>query len=334
MMAVSTCTLQLAHRVWSYGRVTAFNVGEPPYVLPGGNPVQDPCVCNTVVYNLLSACSACQGSRWPTCVDRLLFSLRFPSTTFNTCQLHYVFIQPHPHGDWRNVSPKSTLLLAHMLSLRLPPQLPLARPSWDPSTPVGIHRHICGYLPSPLHFLSLEISSTVRYVPSQGDTWNVSAAQAKGGAIGGPLHAHIFTCLVDYPEVTGTSSVVPTSTTQALQSSVTPGVSSGSSSTSTSQSSSLSTSTPQTSPSSTATSQSSSNAGAITGGIVGGIVGVALITGVVAWFVVRRRRARSPPSDTDRGIKMGQLVSVPTPPTIETPTFYVSDSFFPFPQQQ
>ena len=98
-----------------------------------------------------------------------------------TCQLLCVFIQSHPRGGRRNVSLKSTLLLAHMLSLRLPPQLPLARPSWDPSTPVGIHRHICGYLPFTLSLLSQKITSTVLLQIT--DTWSIFAAQDEGGAI-------------------------------------------------------------------------------------------------------------------------------------------------------
>lgn len=73
------------------------------------------------------------------------------------------------------------------------------------------------------------------------------------------------------------------------------------------------------------------------GDIVGGIVGGALITGIVVWFVFRRRRTRSPPSDlsdtSDPWREMGQFVSVPNPLTIETPTLYLSDSLFPSPQQ-
>ena len=50
------------------------------YSVPGNaNSGSDPCLCNTVVYSLLSACSACQGSTFPTCVDRLLFAPRFQS---------------------------------------------------------------------------------------------------------------------------------------------------------------------------------------------------------------------------------------------------------------
>ncbi|KAG8217877.1 hypothetical protein J3R82DRAFT_6043 [Butyriboletus roseoflavus] len=47
--------------------------------------------------------------------------------------------------------------------------------------------------------------------------------------------------------------------------------------------------------SSTASPMSSSNTGAIAGGVVGGVVGVALIAGVVVFFVMRRKRSQSPP---------------------------------------
>ena len=39
-----------------------------------------------------------------------------------------------------------------------PPQLPRAGPKWHASTPVGLHRHICGYLPSTLRLIFQEIS--------------------------------------------------------------------------------------------------------------------------------------------------------------------------------
>jgi hypothetical protein len=38
----------------------------------------DQCKCNTVVYNLISACDACQGSSWIACVDQLSF-FRLPA---------------------------------------------------------------------------------------------------------------------------------------------------------------------------------------------------------------------------------------------------------------
>ncbi|KAF8262487.1 hypothetical protein EI94DRAFT_1743527 [Lactarius quietus] len=84
-------------------------------------------------------------------------------------------------------------------------------------------------------------------------SWNMTLAQLAG----------------DSPEVTGTASIIPTSTSEA---------------------------TPNTSSSLTSSPHHTSNAGAIAGGVVGGIVGAVLIAGFVLWFAFRRRRARSVPS--------------------------------------
>jgi len=72
--------------------------------------------------------------------------------------------------------------------------------------------------------------------------------------------------VTDSPEITGSASNVLTST-RASQS----------------------TFTPQTTPS---PSNSSSKGGTIAGGVVGGIAGAAL-AGIMAWTIIRRRRARS-----------------------------------------
>ena len=45
------------------------------------------CKCNTVVYNLISACDACQGESWTPCVDQLVFA-RIP-TDRPTCLTSY-----------------------------------------------------------------------------------------------------------------------------------------------------------------------------------------------------------------------------------------------------
>lgn len=60
---------------------------------------------------------------------------------------------------------------------------------------------------------------------------------------------------------------------------------------------SLSTSVPvsTTSTGSSTPTSKSSDVGAIAGGVVGGIVGVGAITGLAAWFFIRRRRSRSAP---------------------------------------
>lgn len=112
-------------------------------------------------------------------------------------------------------------------------------------------------------------------VPLQiGDKWNISAAQTVGGAR--PFCCiHIYIHIPfrpDSPEVTGTASIIRVS-----QSTLPPSASGSSSS-------------------STSTSHSSSTTGAIPGRVVGGIIGAAVAIEVVAWFVVRYRRARSAPS--------------------------------------
>ena len=80
-MAVSTCTFQLAHRVRSYGHVAASSIPalQPgnSYTGPSGLDDDDQCKCNTVLYNLISACDACQGESWISCVDLSLFSPGF-----------------------------------------------------------------------------------------------------------------------------------------------------------------------------------------------------------------------------------------------------------------
>ena len=38
------------------------------YTGPSGSDNDDICKCNSVVYNLMSACDACQGSPWLSCV--------------------------------------------------------------------------------------------------------------------------------------------------------------------------------------------------------------------------------------------------------------------------
>lgn len=115
-----------------------------------------------------------------------------------------------------------------------------------------------------------------------------------------PKLLRILGCVTDTPEGTGSASNVPTSTRNS-QSTVTPQTASSASSSASSSS-----------------SKGSSNTAAIAGGVVGGVVGAVLIAGIVAWFTIRRRRAREPPSTA----YMGQA-AVPYPLTIETPRLYV-----------
>ncbi|KAF9218335.1 hypothetical protein BS17DRAFT_87075 [Gyrodon lividus] len=49
-------------------------------------------------------------------------------------------------------------------------------------------------------------------------------------------------------------------------------------------------------PSATPTSSKSSNTGAIAGGVVGGIVGLAVIAGVITYFIIKKKRSQLPPS--------------------------------------
>jgi hypothetical protein len=71
----------LAYRVRSYGRVAEFVIPallpQNSYTGPSGLDDGDQCKCNTVLYNLISACDACQGGSWTPCVDQLLFSPGF-----------------------------------------------------------------------------------------------------------------------------------------------------------------------------------------------------------------------------------------------------------------
>ena len=84
--------------------------------------------------------------------------------------------------------------------------------------------------------------------------------------------------VTDSPEVTSGAPIVPTSTRKD-QSTISPMP--------------LSSISPS---SSDPSSKSSSNAGKIAGGVVGGLAVAALIAGIVFWFIIRRRRARTAPS--------------------------------------
>ncbi|KAH9035489.1 hypothetical protein EDB85DRAFT_863282 [Lactarius pseudohatsudake] len=163
------------------------------YTGPSGVDNDDLCKCNTVLYNLISACDACQGQSW------LPYSLwSFNCTTKVT------------PGNFSKQIPAITRV-----------------PHW-----------------------AYNISG------DGGDwNWNISVAQLAGRE----------------PEVTGTAS---TSTSTVAQS--------------------------------TSTSNHSSNTGAIAGGVVGGVIGAALIAGVIVWFSIRRRRARSSPYLDFQGGEMEQ----------------------------
>jgi len=203
------------------------------YTGPSGLDDGDPCKCNTVAYNLISACDACQGS------SSIAYSEWIYNCTSAALASPGTFPEPIPAGT--------------------------RVPKW-------------AYVDS-----------------SAADSWN----QTEAAAIG------------DTPEVTGTASIVPT-TILASHSTVTPSATSSSSSIPTSHS-------------------SSSNAGAIAGGVVGGLIGAAVIAAGVAWFVIRRRRARAPSAAymSGQGGDMGE--PVPYPLTVETPRVYDPEDPSTFP---
>lgn len=121
---------------------------------------------------------------------------------------------------------------------------------------------------------------------------------------------------LDSPEFTGTASSVPLPTSTSSQVSQ-PIITSSTSSFSTS------TSTLTPTPTSTSALQHSSNIGAIAGGTVCGIISAALMSGILARFIIRRRRARLAMSTSGQGGEGELEQPVPHPVTIETPRLYV-----------
>lgn len=82
IMAVSRCTCGTSHAILF--ACAAFDI---PSLLPGnsytgptGVDNGDTCKCNTVLYNLISACDACQGEPWISCVYKLQSPLGFQHT--------------------------------------------------------------------------------------------------------------------------------------------------------------------------------------------------------------------------------------------------------------
>ncbi len=88
-MAVSTCTfgascvILLACAVFTIPAL----LPQHSYTGPSGNDNGDLCKCNTVVYNLISACDACQGESWVPCVDQLCFRQDSNRSTYLINQL-------------------------------------------------------------------------------------------------------------------------------------------------------------------------------------------------------------------------------------------------------
>ncbi|KAN0140945.1 hypothetical protein V8E53_001389 [Lactarius tabidus] len=198
---------------------------------PSGADNGDQCKCNTVLYNLLSACDACQGQSW------------IPYTVWTSnCTTK---VSP---GTFPSPVPAGTRV-----------------PYWA--------------------YIDISI----------GDSWNFSVAQLVG----------------DSPEVTGTATIIPTSTSKAPQS-VTSSISSSS------------------------TSHHSSNVGAIAGGVVGGILGAALIAGVVLWLAFRRRHARPVFQGGEKEQPLPQPLAKGAPKLYDPsdPTTYPSKDYLPLNNQR
>ncbi|KAI9446131.1 hypothetical protein H4582DRAFT_2052239 [Lactarius indigo] len=79
------------------------------YTGPGGSDNGDPCKCNTVVYNLISACGACQGESW---IPYSTWSFNctkatagnFPKPVPNVTRVpHWAYIDSSISGNW-NIS--------------------------------------------------------------------------------------------------------------------------------------------------------------------------------------------------------------------------------------
>ena len=265
--AVSRCTFGTLNAILL--ACAAFNVptlqSGYSYNGPSGIDDGDLCKCNTVLYNLISACDACQGEPWIKCVDQLCLCL----DSYRLTCLQLATLCGRPTAPPKKLRECKFCVVSTGTHAHLPPELPESRPSWHASTPLGLHRHICAYLPSVFHLSAQEISSIYRLVTAGMPRKHI-LMEVRNSAT---LFGYLYLSYLDPPEVTGTASIVPTSTTQASQS-VTASASSSSSS----------------------ALHHSSNTSAIAGGIVGGVVGAALISGIVLWIVLRLRRARSVPS--------------------------------------
>ena len=224
-----------------------------------------------------------------------------PTYSFN--QLLYVDGQLHRESYSRNVSPVS-FLPSYMLNSSL---------SFPQPVPAGTRIPKWAYLDSSVRTFPLPIYFLERQYSHRSVTCGTSLCR-KPWEVGGPsaVHTHIlmFPPRQDSPEVTGTASSFPMLTSAIPQSTETPGTAS-------------------------LTSHNSSDAGAIAGGILGSLLVVALIVGLAAWYLIRRRRARSAPSTAYLSLHGGEFENwhpMPPPsypPTVASPSLYVSSvSFF------
>ena len=217
-------------------------------------------------------------------------------------QLFCLVVQLHLQCNCRNVNcPSSPSATELNLSPSFPEPIPLGTrvPHWAyiDSTIVRFSHYL---------FFLLDLFSFFL----QSGSWNATTAQLAGGTYfcQRPLPLCILGSVTDSPEVTGSASVIPSSTSssQSAQSTITSNTSSP------------------------LPSKGSSNAGAIAGGVVGGIIGVALIAGLVAWFTIRRSRSRSVRPLEHSGDQGSDMAVVPYPSDIGALKLYVS-LVFPHP---
>ena len=119
-MAVSRYNLGTSYTILPLCAVFEVPTLQPGQSYNGPNDADkgDLCKCNTVVYNLVSACDACQGESWIPCVCSRMNSNQ---STYLFYQLFYLVVQLHHQSKSWNVGAK-LVLLVHMLNS--PPSFP------------------------------------------------------------------------------------------------------------------------------------------------------------------------------------------------------------------
>ena len=144
------------------------------YAGPSGTDDADACKCNTVAYNLVSACDACQGEPWTTCVDSSdSLGPKFRNTLPCT-QLFCLVGQLHLQCDCWNVNCTSS-----------PPATELNQsPSLYEPIPLGTRVPNWAYINSATVSFpcNLLFSLNLFPFPPQSGSWNATTAQLAGGA--------------------------------------------------------------------------------------------------------------------------------------------------------
>lgn len=82
MIAMLSST-RLTDRLWVVFTIPNLEPGNSYTGPTGTGDDGDLCKCNTVVYSLMSACDACQGAKWFSCV----LSYRISSWAFRSSRL-------------------------------------------------------------------------------------------------------------------------------------------------------------------------------------------------------------------------------------------------------